>query len=170
MENILAHTSFFEGISDLLSAKPWFKKEKWKSEIKCFPPSGKPEAVSFHIFKSNWFNEERKGIHFETARDLRLGKDKEMTITLHLFHYPIIPGTKIKRQLVAKFLIDRNEKLMRAWDGYDFRSGKYGTQFFSKSVQTDQKNLGKVVAKEFEMLCKSLGDEIDQALKTLLNS
>lgn len=91
-EKIQCYDDFFKTIETKLKQKPWFKKGKWLIHTQLFPSSEKPEAMSFHIFKKHWFNEERKGIHFETARDLRLGIDSEMMVTLHVFHYPKIPG------------------------------------------------------------------------------
>ncbi len=168
-ENIQRYQVFFDQITELLAKKPWFKKEKWIAQPHLFEINGKAEAVSFHLFKKTWFNEDRQGIHFETFRDLRLGKDKEVVLTLHLFHTKNIPGTKLKREAVSKIFVDRSEKTIKSWNGYKFRTGKYGTQYFSKSFKVSDKDLHRSVADEFEKLCTVLGPEIDRALKEVLS-
>ena len=100
---------------------------------------------------------------------MRPGKDKEVTLTLHLFHTEKIPGTRLKRAAVSKPLIDRIEKTIRSWKGYKFRAGKYGTQYFSKAFKTTDKNLVQSVVDEFEKLCTSIGPEIDKVLKEALS-
>ncbi len=167
-KNIQNYQDFFEEITGILSKKPWFKKEKWIAQSHLFEMNGKKEAVSYHLFKKSWFNDDRQGIHFETARDLRSGKDKELIMTLHLLHMKTIPGTKLKREAISKPFIDRNEKTLKSWKGYKFRSGKYGTQYFSKAFKTSEKELHRLAAEEFEKLCTVLGPEIDKVLKEVL--
>lgn len=168
-EKIQYYVNFFKTIETKLKQKPWFKKDKWLIQTQLFPSCEKPEALSFQIFKKHWFNEERKGIHFETARDLRLRKDNELMVTLHVFHYSKVPGTTLKRESISKPFIDRNEKLIRTWKGYKFRTGKYGTQFFSKTIKTSEKDLEEIVVNEFEKLCTTLGPEIDTVLSKVLS-
>lgn len=168
-KNIGRYQEFFEQVTELLAKKPWFKKEKWIAQPHLFEMNGQAEAVSFHLFKKSWFNDDHQGIHFETFRDLRLGKDKELILTLHLFHTKNIPGTKLKREAVSKLFIDRNDRTLKSWKGYKFRSGKYGTQYFSKAFKTSNKELHREVAEEFEKLCTVLGPEIDKALKEVLS-
>ena len=167
-ENIQNFEGFFQQITKLLSKKSWFKKDKWITQSHLFEMKGKPEAVSYHIFKKHWFNDERQGIHFETARDLRPGKDREVIVTLHIFHTAKIPGTNLKREAVSKPIIDNIDKSLKSLKGYKFRKGKYGTQYFSKAFKSSEKDLPLIVASEFEILCTTFGPEIDKVLKEIV--
>lgn len=159
---------FFQQITKHLAKKSWFKKDGWIAQSHLFEMNGRPEAVSYHVFKKHWFNHERQGIHFETFRDLRPGKDKEVIVTLHLFHTTKIPGTNQKREAIAKPIIDKIEKSLKSWKGYKFRAAKYGTQYFSKAFKSSDKDLPEIIALEFEKLFTAFGSDIDKVLKDVV--
>lgn len=156
----------FKEVEAKLKAKPWFKKDKWMVSYHPFP-SKKPDAVTLHIFKKHWFNEDTRGIHIESFLYLDLKKRKKSSVCIHLLHEDEIPGTKLKRIAVTKPFVDAIYDEVKTWPGYKFRAGKYGLQPFSKELNGLSPKFGDELAIEIEKLCKKLGPEVDQALKEL---
>ena len=49
-----------------LKQRTWFAKGDWQTNID-FYENPRTKGVGFQLFKPNWFNDEGKGIHIETA-------------------------------------------------------------------------------------------------------
>ena len=92
----------FKNVEKNLLKKAWFKKENWIISVHAFPNDKKPEAITLHVFKKHWWNDDRQGIHIESFLDLNEKKQKNTYVTLHLLHTALIPGTKLKRMALAK--------------------------------------------------------------------
>src|SRR5687767_11186944 len=106
----------FRQVSNELAKKPWFKKEKWKVSTHTFPVN-KPAFVTFHVFKEHWLNHEREGIHIESFLAFDPKARKKSSVTIHLLHYDVVPGTKIKRREVAQPIVDAIFDDVSAWEG-----------------------------------------------------
>ncbi|AZZ37036.1 hypothetical protein CIK05_09605 [Bdellovibrio sp. qaytius] len=158
--------SRFKKVEKLLEAKPWFKNEKWIVSVHPFPPKS-PEGVTLQVFKKNWFNDERQGIHFESYFDLNPKKQKKTYVTLHALHADEIPGTKISRKEFAKPLVDQIHDEVASWEGYEFRTGKYGQQPFTKFLDATDEKFETHLAKELMRLCERVGPQVDKVLKSL---
>lgn len=151
-----------------LSAKPWFKKGNWRFSVHHFPPApAEPESVTMHVYRSNWMNEDRQGIHFETSLSSKVWKEKKAPLMMHIFHHTHVPGTSIKRIKVSQPFIDKSFDIISSWNGYKFRAGKYGTHPFTKIIPFDE-SYSKNLCTEFERMCLSLGPLMDEALNAVL--
>jgi hypothetical protein len=159
----------FKSVEDELKKKSWFKKGHWIVSVHGFPAK-KPEFVTFHVFKKNWFNEEKQGIHIESFLAIDAKKRKKSSVTVHLLHEPIIPGTKVKRIELAKAVVESVRGEVESWEGYKFRAGAYGVQPFTKNLDGSSKDFEKDLVHEVERLCKVLGDKIDETLIDLIRS
>ncbi|MBC7467461.1 MAG: hypothetical protein H7256_15840 [Bdellovibrio sp.] len=158
----------FDKVAAILKAKPWFSKEEWIVSHHSFPKT-KPDGVTLHVYKCNWYNEDRLGIHFESFLDLNPKKQKKAYLTLHTFHYDQIPGKLIERKKFAKPLVDSIYKQVSAWDGDSFRAGKYGTQSFTTILDACSSQFENQLVKQLERLCKRVGPEIEKTLNSLMD-
>ncbi len=159
--------SRFKQVEKLLQAKPWFKKERWVVSVHPFPQKS-PEGVTLQVFKKDWFNDQRQGIHFESYFDLNPKKQKKTYVTLHALHTNNIPNTKISRKEFVKPLVDRIYDEISSWEGYEFRTGKYGQQPFTKYLDATDEKFESQLAKELARLCERVGPQIDKILKSLI--
>lgn len=152
-----------------LESKAWFKKEGWRGRVALYTKMP-PVVTSIHIYKDNWHNNDRGGIHFETFVGPKEHKSKSVAVVLHLLHTPTIPGTKIKRGELSKLVVDEAFDMISEWPGYKFRVGKYGMQPFTKNLKFEEDTLVTLLAAEFTRLCKNLGPVIDSSLQELQKS
>jgi hypothetical protein len=157
----------FKKVETILKSKPWFSEEKWLIAQHPFPKM-KPDGITLHVFKKNWFNEEHLGIHFESYLDLNPKKQKKTYITLHALHYDEFPDTSIERKNFSRPLVDAIYREVSEWKGYNFRAGKYGLQPFTKLLDASSGRFEANLAKEIERLCKVIGPKIDETLKSLI--
>jgi hypothetical protein len=158
---------FNEVMSSLIET-PWFKKEKWKYSIHDYPP-GKPEGVTLQVFKPGWLNDDGQGIHFESYLWLDERKRKKTYLTLHLLHHKRIPGTALPRIKLSKPFVDAVYSEVKTWKGYQFRTGKYGTQPFTLFLDGTDDDFAQDVSKELSRLCRSLGAQLDKTLRLVLS-
>lgn len=156
--------AIFDSVTKALSKKAWFKNEKWRVSTHTFPPK-KPTVITFHVFKDNWYNTEKQGIHIETFLTFDPKARKKSSIAIHLFHYEIIPGTKMKRREIAQPIVDAIFDEVSSWDGYKFRAGKYGLQPFTKILNGTSADFPSILADEVTRICKLIGPVIDRILK-----
>lgn len=158
----------FHCVEKRLLKEPWFKKQGWLISTYCFPSEAKATAVTFHVFKKHWWNEDRRGIHIESYLELDQKKQKKKTyVTLHLFHSPTIPGTKIKRIALSKPFVDQIEEKVKKWPGYKFRAGKYGQQPFTKFLDGTANTFEDELGEEVTRICRELGPVLDSCLEKL---
>lgn len=157
----------FKKVEKKLQAQPWFKKGQWLVSVHDFPKA-KPEFVTFHVFKKHWFNDEKQGIHIESYLALDPKKRKKSYVTIHVLHYDLIPGTSIKRKVLAENFVDAIYDEVSSWDGYEFRTGKYGTQPFTFNLDGTREDFEEVLEEEVSRLCQYAGPLMDQALKQTL--
>jgi hypothetical protein len=157
----------FNSIEAQLRSKSWFKKDKWIASMHGFPKT-KPEFVTFHVFKNNWFNDDSQGIHIESFLAIDPKKRKKSYLTIHVLHHAKIPGTNIKRKTVAEPFVDAVFDEVKTWPGYKFRAGKYGTQPFTKLLDGTSDDFEDTLATEIERMCKYLGPQVDKAIKQAL--
>ena len=152
---------------DQLATKTWFVRAGWRGKAELFTRSP-PVVASLHIFKQHWFNETGQGIHFETFVGEREARKRAVIVTLHLLHTPVIPGTKLKRGVLAKHVVDECFDTVCAWPGYRFRAGRYGVQPFQLQLSyPDDDALSTVLVTEFARMCRALGPVVDRALLAL---
>ncbi len=156
----------FDRVAKALKAKSWFGKQKWQTSTHPFPAKN-PDAMTFHVFKPNWFNEDRQGVHIETFLMLDEKKRKKSSLTIHLLHHDLIPGTKIKRRELSEPVVDAIFDTVDGWDGYRFRTGKYGLQPFTLDLIGTDANFETILVKEIARLCQEVGPVVDRVIKSL---
>lgn len=156
----------FQTVGQFLSKQYWFKKEKWLISTHGFPNDKNPEAITFHLFKKHWWNEDRQGIHIESFLSLDPKKQKTY-VTIHLLHSKYIPGTKLKRELLAKPFVDAVFDEVSRWPEYKFRIGKYGTQPFTKILDGTKKTFEAELTEECVRICTKLGPVLEECMENL---
>lgn len=157
----------FRSIEKRLAKEPWFKKEGWLTSTHSFPSEAKATAITFHVFKKHWWNDDRQGIHIESYLDLDEKKQKKTYVTLHLLHSTTIPGTNIKRMALSKPFVDQIESKVKKWPGYKFRVGKYGQQPFTKFLDGTSTTFEDELRNEVARICRELGPVLESCIGNL---
>ena len=169
--DLKAATAFLQNVADLLKKRSWFKTDGWLCSVHTFPPSpAAPESVTMHVYKKNWFNDDRRGVHFETNLSKKEWREQSVPVVMHILHGELVPGSNLKRIKLAAPFIDRMGAQISGWAGYKFRAGKYGTQPFNHDIAIDLSERDKsaaLVADEFEHLCLHLGVAMDEVIATV---
>jgi hypothetical protein len=146
------------------------KSEGWLTSVHQYPPlPAAAEVFTLHVYRANWFNDDRQGIHFETFIGPKEWKKKQIQIAMHIFHCETIPGTTLKRRAVAVPFVDEIYGTVANWDGYVFRAGKYGAHPFTKVLSFDVETLEDKLADELLRLCLNLGPKMDATLESVLS-
>lgn len=160
----------FSQVVERLSENDWFLND-WLHSVHQFPPSPQPaECATLHVYRSDWFNDDRQGIHFESFLGPKEWKKQVIPVMMHIFHCDLIPGTNIKRRAVATPFVDEVFDKVSSWPGYVFRVGKYGAHPFTCTVEFEFATFADKLAIEFSRLCLELGPVMDKTLKDVLPS
>ncbi len=154
----------FKRVEAKLKAKEWFKRDRWIASVHGFPKE-RPEFVTFHVFKKHWYNEDSQGIHIESYLAIDPKKRKKSSITIHVLHHAKIPGTNLKRTVIAQPFVDAVYGEVKKWEGYKFRAGKYGTQPFTKILDGTDEDFEDILLVEVQRMCLKLGPEMDKAIQ-----
>ena len=151
-----------------LRAQPWFKRGGWLTAVRGIPSDSAPVGYAFQVYKKHWFNDDGQGIHVGSFLDLDLSKQSQASVTMHILHSGIVPGTTFKRQSLTEPFVDKIHKEVCAWDGYVFSDDKYGAQPFWKFLDATAEGFEKQLAGEIGKICSRIGPMMDQTLKTLM--
>lgn len=156
-------------VGDRISAADWFDKN-WQFSVHQFPPLPQPaDCATFQVFRTDWFNEDRQGIHFETFLGPKEWKKQVIPVMMHIFHCDVIPGTTIKRRAVATPFVDEVFETVSSWPGYSFRVGKYGAHPFTSAVEFEFDTIVDQLEVEFSKLGSELGPVMEQTLQSVLS-
>ncbi len=143
--------------------------KNWLTSVHQYPPKPSvPEVFTLHVFRPNWFNEDRQGIHFETFLGPKEWKKKQVQIAMHIFHVEHVPGTSVKRRAIAVPFVDEIYDVVSSWDGCKFRTGKYGAHPFTKILSFEYEEFEVQLSEELLRLCLELGPKMDRTLKSVL--
>lgn len=156
----------FAAVRAELQAQPWFAAESWTCSVYPFtlaPPAG----IALQVAKSHWFNQTHHGIHLESFLAFEADKQANAFLTLHLLHTPTIPGTRIKRKILAQAVVDRIRPEIAGWPGYTFRAGAYGQQPFARPLDGRSQDFAAELSRELIRLCQLVGPVVDQSLQSL---
>jgi len=141
----------------------WFKGD-WTLQHTQSDPDGTP-WVGMQLSKSNWFNDDGMGIHFETWVGEKDLKKSKLPFVLHILHKPFFPGTDVK---AVEFMrrwhaIPEPAELVSSWPGYKVGRAKP----FKGERKFDPEDISATIAKEFTRL-HILGSYVDQVLQELI--
>jgi len=166
---VVSAKNLLDQVAKKLLAESCFKSQ-WQVSVHYFPaPPPQAQSVTIHVFRPNWYNEDRQGIHFEAHLGNKELAKKQIPLMVHIFHSATIPATRIKRIKVTKPFVDANRRLIESWPGYVFRVGCYGTQPFTRIIDfSGEKDFVNLLSAELSRLCEILGPQIDLALANAL--
>ena len=151
---------FFE-LESALKSESWFTSI-WKTKAGLHPNTDTPKSVAIQVFKDSWFNDEGKGIHFEswmTNADVKRGS---ASIVLHIESSK--ERTGINGKILVKSLLESSGKQIGAWDGFQIKEN-YTMQPFSKKAQVTPESFIEIMTTEFSRLA-SISEQVDQAIST----
>ncbi len=161
MTSIQEYEPLFFELESALKSESWFTSV-WRTKAGLHPSSVSPKSVAIQVFKDSWFNEDGKGIHFEswmTNADVKRGT---ASIVLHIESSK--QRTGINGKTLAKSLLESSAEQIVAWDGFQIKEN-YTMQPFSKRAQVTPGSFIEIMTTEFSRLA-SISEQVDQAIST----
>lgn len=122
------------------------------------------DGVGIQLSKTNWFNEDGKGIHFETWVTHKEIEKRSLKFVMHVLHHKFFPGTEKKPwDLILPFIEDQEViSHVESWKGFNMgRTHPIKGQRRFKDSTTD------LIISEFGTFLK-LGSKVDSILKRIL--
>ena len=155
----------FRTAADQLRRLKWFRGD-WILQHTESDPGGTP-WVGMQLAKSNWFNDDGMGIHFETWVGEKDLKKSRLPFVLHILHQRLFPGTETT---AVEFMrrwhtIPEPAELISSWPGY--KAGR--SKPFKGEHKFDPERISEIVVDEFTRL-HVLGSYVDQVLRDLIPS
>lgn len=138
---------------------------RWITQTSYFPSEEAPQGVAIQLSRQGWFNEEGKGIHFETWITEKELASKKLKFVMHVLHQDTFPGTGKKAwDFLWPFLEDATViNFVESWKG--FKMGRSvpikGERKFADAPQ-------ETVLAEFSHFME-LGERIDNILESVLS-
>lgn len=142
-----------------------YGKEGWRVRVERFPEDSNTKGVGIQLSKQHWFNEEGRGIHFETwVTDKEIEK-KVLKFVMHVLHQEFFPGTE-KKPYLFNFPFVENETVIRYVS--DWKGFKMGRVNPIKGQKRFKESTEDVILSEFTHFT-NLGDEVDATLRDVLS-
>lgn len=144
----------------LVRKEPWFRKGNWTLVASSGDWSG------LQLSKTNWFNEEGHGIHFETWLSPEVLESGVVQFQAHVMHAGMtFPGTDKKAGALSRPVIARHGELVRSW-AYHIPAVP-GMGLLGTRVQFQAADFPEIVLRECSRFAL-LGDTIDELLPYVL--
>jgi len=159
MTTLADFESIYQDLAVTLRKQKWFKSH-WEAKAGLFPNAKEPRSVAIQVYKDSWFNDEGRGIHFEswmTNADIRRGTSN---VVLHIESSK--ERTGINGKVLVKTLFDAAGVKIATWDGYETKP-TYTMQPFIKKLPITPDNLLSSLLAEFNRL-KAISAFIDDAI------
>lgn len=149
----------YQELAAALKNQKWFKNH-WQAKAGLFPNATEPKSVAIQVYKDTWFNEDGRGIHFEswmTNADIKRGTSN---VVLHIESSK--DRTGINGKLLVKTLFDTTGTKITKWEGYETKP-TYTMQPFIRKLTITPDNLLKSLLAEFNRL-EEISAAIDHAI------
>lgn len=137
-------------------------QSKWRVTAGLYPNDQKPEGAGVQFFRPNWFNEDGKGLHFETWVKKSYHEKGEIPFVLHIEVGKARAGFG-QKDFRDLFLEKCGDTLVKA--GYVINP-KFAMEPVKCQRATTPETFVKVAVKEFVFLSK-LGNDVDSIIKEL---
>ncbi len=159
MKTLQDYEPLYRELEAILRREKWFTK-KWDAKTGLHPDSQQPKSLGIQVYKDTWFNEEGRGIHFEswmTNADIGRGT---ASVVLHIESSK--ERTGINGKALVTHLFENEGERIASWEGYAIKQS-YTMQPFIRKVCITPETLVSQLQKEFSRLEKIAG-AIDQAI------
>lgn len=159
MKTLSDYELLYQQLSVELQNEDWFSKG-WETEAGFFPNAKEPKSVFIQLFKDNWFNEDGKGIHFEswmTHADVKRGT---ASVVIHIESSKVRTG--INGKTLVKHLLGEAGSTISAWEGYILKE-TYTMQPFMKKMAVSSEDIVENLRIEFNRLV-SISGVVDAAI------
>ena len=138
----------FQNVEKQLKQSNWFENN-WQIYNR---------GAYLHLYKTNWYNHNLGGVHFETYIETPQIKRKEFPICMHAEE-----DCPSQQHFIKNFLELENDRL-KSWKGY--RVIAKGYHILEKTMPLNFKNLEQKIFNELNRL-RQLEFNIDSALNSL---
>lgn len=151
----------FETAIHLISQQSWFKNGNWTIQ-----ESNGETWQGLQLSKTNWFNDDGNGIHFETWLSDDVVREGLLRFQAHVMHAGMtFPGTDIKASALSKPVVARHKGLIQSW-GFNVQAAP-GMTLLAGQVPFTADTLTEVIINQCQQF-SLLGDTIDEVLGCLL--
>ena len=138
----------FQGLEKKLRQSPWFEDD-WQIYNR---------GAYLQLYKSNWYNQNQGGIHFETFIEAPQIKQKAFPVCMHAEE-----DCPSQAKFIQKFLEIESSRI-DGWKGFKV-SGK-GYSICQRTLPLNYKNLEQRLLEEFNRL-RQLESGVEQVLREL---
>ncbi len=159
MTSIKDFAAIYREVALSLQREKWWTKQ-WTAVAGLHPDETEPKSIGIQIFKDTWFNENGRGIHFEswmTNADVRRGT---CNVVLHIESSKDRTGINGKTLVKALFAVEG--KTIEGWEGFQTKES-YTMQPFIKKMAITEDTLHDHLISEFRRL-SAISDSIDAAI------
>ena len=138
--------NIFRRLEKLLKEAKWFDDE-WEIYNR---------GPYLQLYKSNWYNHNQGGIHFETSIEAPQLKSKSFPIAMHAEE-----DCPSRQSFLERFLLLERERIAR-WNTYQIQTSE--NTVVQRILPLNYKNLEQRIYGELNQL-RQLADGIDQTLR-----
>ena len=138
----------FKNFERMLRTSAWFE-DGWEIYNR---------GVYLQLYKSNWYNQNQGGIHFETYIEAPQIKKKTFPVCFHAEQ-----ECPSHQAFISRFLESHGDEI-RGWKGYKVLGDGY--RVCQRDLPLNYKNLEQRLVEEFNRL-RQLETRIDQALQDI---
>ena len=159
MSSLADFDSIYQKLALALRRQEWFKS-LWEAKAGLCPNATDPKSVAIQVYKDTWFNDDGRGIHFEswmTNADIKRGTSN---VVLHIESSK--DRTGINGKTLVKTLFDSVGTKIEKWEGYETKP-TYTMQPFIKKLAITPGNLLTGLLAEFNRL-EEISAAIDHAI------
>ena len=137
--------NIFRNVEEKLSSMSWFNDD-WEIYNR---------GDYLQLYKTNWYNGNQGGVHFETYIEASQIKDKSFPILMHAEE-----DCPAQQDFIRKFL-DAEGELIRSWKGYQTIGSGYS--ICKRKMALNSKNIEQRIVEELSRLRK-LESTVDRVL------
>jgi len=159
MNTLSDYASLYQELATTLQKETWYENG-WQTSAGFFPNAQEPKSVFIQLFRDSWFNEEGKGIHFEswmTNADVKRGT---ASVVIHIESSKARTGVNGKS--LVKHLLGEVGDNISAWEGYAIKE-TYTMQPFIKKMEVSPETIVGDLQIEFNRL-ETIADAVDAAI------
>lgn len=151
----------FRAAVEQVRQQSWFQEGNWTIQN-----SDGETWIGLQLSKTNWFNTDGHGIHFETWLSDDVARDGMIRFQCHVMHAGMtFPGTDKKAAALSRPMVSRHKELMQSLGFRVLPSA--GMTLLDARVPFTEETLTEVIVSHCENFSQ-LGDAIDEILAAIL--
>ena len=159
MNTLLDYGQLYQKLALELRKERWFDAH-WRTAEGLFPNATAPKSAFIQVYRDSWFNDEGRGIHFESWVTNADVTRRSASIVLHVESSR--EGTGINGKTFVRTLLSSVGERIAGWEGYQTKES-YTMQPFIRKVAVGPGDFIEVLRIEFTRLA-AIADAVDASI------